>query len=165
MAEEMTRTVTLKLTKGFEFMLSFDGSPDVPPILLDEPPPLGRSAGPNAAALLAGAIANCLAASLLFCLRKSRVGVDAIQAHATARLVRTDTGRLRIGGVEVRLDPTLATDELARFARCTGLFEDFCVVTESVRHGIPVQVTVAAVGRDTPPVIGTDEGEPTAQPA
>jgi hypothetical protein len=32
--------------------------------------------------------------------------------------------------------------------RCLGQFEDFCVVTESVRRGIPVAVTVVdALGK------------------
>jgi hypothetical protein len=29
-----------------------------------------------------------------------------------------------------------------RLTRCEGLFEDFCIVTESLRRGIPVAVTV-----------------------
>jgi hypothetical protein len=30
-------------------------------------------------------------------------------------------------------------------ARCLEIFEDFCIVTESVRHGIPVAVEVRGV--------------------
>ncbi len=37
-------------------------------------------------------------------------------------------------------DSTLSGDVSARLARCEGLFEDFWIVTESVRHGIPVNV-------------------------
>lgn len=35
----------------------------------------------------------------------------------------------------------------AALASCLGAFEDFCVVTQSVRHGIPVAVSVN--GRST----------------
>jgi hypothetical protein len=30
----------------------------------------------------------------------------------------------------------------ARVAGCEGLFEDFCTVTASVKHGIPVRVSL-----------------------
>ncbi len=145
MAEEIVHEVTLKLTRGYQYVLSFDRLPSVAPILLDEPPPLGESAGPNAVALLAGAIGNCLAASLLFCLRKSRVEVQNVDAHVVARIVRTEGGRLRVGGVEVRVEPRLhSADDKARLDRCLALFQDFCVVTESVRKGIAVDVSVSA---------------------
>lgn len=143
MPEEIVHTITLKLAQGYEYLLSFDRLPDVAPILLDEPAPLGGSRGPNAVALLAGAVGNCLAASLLFCLRKSRAEVAGVDAHVVARVVRTENGRLRVGGIEVRIEPTLASAaDRARLERCIGLFEDFCVVTESVRNGIPVEVIV-----------------------
>jgi hypothetical protein len=32
--------------------------------------------------------------------------------------------------------------ELGGLARCERLFEDYCIVTESVRHGIDVNVSV-----------------------
>jgi hypothetical protein len=44
-----------------------------------------------------------------------------------------------VGGLEVdiRLDQTVE-----RLAHCAAQFEDFCVVTDSVRKGIPVSVKV-----------------------
>ncbi len=143
MPDETAHNITLKLDHGYEFLASFDRLPEVPAIRLDEPAPLGSDHGPNAVALLASAVGNCLSASLLFCLRKSRVEVTALQAHVTARVTRTDTGRLRVAGIDVRIDPTFAaTADPWRMARCMALFEDFCVVTESVRHGVAVTVTV-----------------------
>jgi hypothetical protein len=41
---------------------------------------------------------------------------------------------------DVELDPVLG--ENARVAGCEGLFEDFCTVTASVQHGIPVHVSL-----------------------
>jgi hypothetical protein len=37
-------------------------------------------------------------------------------------------------------------DDIAHAQRCFAQFEDFCVVTESVRHGIPVGVRVVDGG-------------------
>jgi hypothetical protein len=47
-----------------------------PPLRIDEPPPLGEERGPDAAALLGAAVGDCVAASLVFCLRKARVNQD-----------------------------------------------------------------------------------------
>ena len=55
---------------------------------------------------------------------------------------RTERGRFRITGIDVELDPEFAQGDEASLDRCERLFEDFCIVTESVRHGIPVNVSV-----------------------
>ncbi len=145
MPDEIVHHVSVKLAGGYRFVASFDGLPLAAPIVLDEPLPLGESTAPNAVALLAAAIGNCLAASLLFCLRKSRVEVSGLDAHVTARVARTETGRMRVAGVDVSLRPgTVTGDSLARLERCKDLFEDFCVVTQSVRQGVPVTVSVDA---------------------
>ena len=144
MPEDITHRITLKLDKGYEFLATFEKWPDLPALRLDEPPPLGEAHGPNAAGLLAAAVGNCLAASLLFCLRRSRVEVRDLAAHVTARVVRNDKGRFRIGGINVEIAPVLSPETAGRLQRCAEMFEDFCVVTESVRHGIPVTVTLAA---------------------
>jgi organic hydroperoxide reductase OsmC/OhrA len=59
-------------------------------------------------------------------------------------MVRNDKGRMRIGSVKVVLHPTLDGVPPERMARCLELFEDFCVVTQSVREGIDVEVSVEA---------------------
>jgi len=142
MAEEVVHEVTVSLARNYEFTASFEQFPDGGPILLDEPPPLGQGHGPNATALLAAAVGNCLAASLAFCLRKSRAELNDLKAAVSARVTRNQAGRMRITGIEVELTPSLAPGERDRLDRCSKLFEDFCVVTASVRQGIPVTVTV-----------------------
>jgi len=133
--------VTLEQTQDFEFKLRFDES-QFPEWDLDEPAPLGRDAGPNAARILAGAIGNCLSASLLFCARKAKVRLGPIRTRVRTRIVRNERGRLRIGAVEVEIDPALADEEKQKALRCLDLFEDYCVVTASVREGIDVKVSV-----------------------
>lgn len=62
-------------------------------------------------------------------------------------LVRNERGRLRIGEIRVTLAPEVNPEQQERMGRCLELFEDFCIVTESVRHGFPVTVHVeTAVG-------------------
>lgn len=135
---ETTFDIELRLEEGYRFTVDFgDG---IPTLLVDEPPPLGEGAGPNPSRLLAAAVANCLAASALFCLRKARVEVTGMKAHARARLARDLGGRLRVETVAVTLEPEVA--DAGRLDRCLDLFEDFCIVTQSVRNGFDVEVEV-----------------------
>jgi organic hydroperoxide reductase OsmC/OhrA len=92
--------------------------------------------------VLGAAVGNCLAASLAFCLRKSRVAVDGLTAHVTTHVAKNDHGKFRISGIDVELAPELDAANQAKFDRCEHLFEDFCIVTQSVRQGVPVNVTV-----------------------
>ena len=142
--QEEPRTFALDLTfkDGYEFVVDFARS-GVAPFLVDEQPPIGAGRGPNPARLLATAVGHCLASSFLFCVRKSRVDVTAMAVRVEGTMMRNERGRLRIGGLRVRLAPGIRAEDRERLGRCLELFEDFCVVTQSVRAGLDVQVEVA----------------------
>lgn len=142
MSDRVVHRVTVTRGEGFRFDVAFDAAPAAPNLVMDEPAPLGEAAGPNAADLLCAAVANCLAASLLLCLQKSRAQVARLSATATARIERNEKGRLRILGIDVQVDPGLGPDDGPKLDRCLGLFEDFCIVTASIRQGVPVNVQV-----------------------
>ena len=137
-----THTVTLKFEEGYRCRATFESLPGAPEVVLDEPPPLGNATGPNALDLLAAAVGNCLAASLLFCLKKSRADVAGLAAKVTTHTSRNDAGRLRISHIDVALDPSVGAADSAKFDRCAGLFEDFCTVTASIRDGVKVNVSL-----------------------
>jgi organic hydroperoxide reductase OsmC/OhrA len=139
-------TITLEQMQDFEFKVRFD-KPHFPEWQLDEPAPLGRDAWPNASRVLAVSIGNCLSASLLFCARKARVQLGPIRTRVRTEIRRNERGRLRIGKVEVEIDPGMQDPEKQKAMRCLDLFEDYCVVTQSVRQGIDVQVSVAGLER------------------
>jgi organic hydroperoxide reductase OsmC/OhrA len=142
MSDPQLFSVELEQQEGFEFRVRFDW-PQVPELVLDEPEPLGRRAGPNAARLVAAAVANCLSASLVFCLRsKFRQNPGPVRAMATGRLERNDKGRYRIAGIDVVLSISEKFGDMPHQERCLEQFEDFCVVTQSIRAGIPVSVSV-----------------------
>lgn len=136
-------TISIDQVRDYEFRVQFDKG--YPPVLMDEPPPLGRDAGPSASRMLAAAVGSCLSASLLFCARKAHVDPGAIHTDVKVSIVRTANKRLRVGAVEVTIDPHIAEADLERARRCRELFEDFCTVTESVRKGIDVRVSVAGL--------------------
>lgn len=125
-------TVEIQQLEGFRFVVHFPQGE----LLTDEPAPLGTGSGPHAAELLAAAVANCLSASLLFCLNKAHVVSEPLSAQAHGRVERNANGHLRITGIDV----TLVAPEAN--TRCLNLFESYCTVTESVRAGIPVTVSV-----------------------
>lgn len=133
--------VALTLESGYRFTADF-GQADVAPLVVDEASPLGSGQGPNPARLLATAVGQCLGSSLLFCFRKSRIAVRALRVSVSGAYARNERGRLRIADLRVRLTPDVAPDDEPRIGRCLELFEDFCIVTESVRHGIAVDVAV-----------------------
>jgi uncharacterized OsmC-like protein len=125
---------------GYEFRVRFDKE-HYDDLRMDEPPPLGRDVAPNPARILAASIADCLSASLVFCMKKARVPIHGFVTELDVELVRNDRGRLRIGSVDVRLHPTVEAGTEG-FEKCLEAFEDFCVVTQSVREGLAVHVKV-----------------------
>ena len=156
MSEPLSFTINLEQEQDYQFRVKFDW-PGVPELLVDEPEPLGSAAGPNAARLLAAAVANCLSASLLFCMRKFRQKPGKLRAEVTGTLARNERGRLRIGGFDVSIHLADEAASIAHFDRCLQQFEDFCVVTDSIRQGIPVRVQVLdSAGRK----VYEDGGEP-----
>jgi len=138
-------TIDIRQESGFAFRVDF-GLEGIPELLLDEPAPLGSSRGPNPSRVLAAAVGTCLSASLLFCLQKTRVDIRGIQARVRTDMTRNSQGRLRIGGIriEIEVDPTDGSEK--GLERCRRLFREYCVVTESVQSGIPVEVEVRSKG-------------------
>lgn len=140
-SEEKVFTTKLERVKDYQFRVKFD-SPSIPDLMTDEPEPLGRSAGPNPSRLLSAAVANCLSSSLVFCLSKSRVPVNDLKASVETVLRRNEKGRWRVAALKVKLRTFMNAEDLPRSKRCLDIFEDFCIVTESVRKGIQVDVDV-----------------------
>ena len=140
---EDTFEVRLSQHDKYQFDVDFgDGSKAA--LRMDEPEPLGDGVGPNAARVLAAAIGNCLSASLLFCLGKARIEVGNMQTRITGTVVRNERGRLRLGSLKVHIDADVGDTPPEKLQRCLDIFEDFCLVTASVREGLDVEVDVGA---------------------
>jgi len=136
--------VQMEQIDSYEFKVTFDKE-HYEDLYIDEPAPLGNDEAPNAARVLAAAICNCLSASLLFCLQKKKQPLRNLTSTVEMEIVRNAERRLRVGRVDVVLSPELdASDEALQ--GCMEVFEDFCVVTQSVREGIDVNVEVRPVG-------------------
>ncbi len=133
--------IVLEQEGPYAFKVRFEGT-DLEPLHTDEPAPLGAGAGPNPSALLLSGIVNCLSASLVFALRKFKNAPSPIRAEIMARRERNEAGRWRIPRAEVVLHLGDKAAELEHFDRVLDQFEQFCIVTQSVRDGIVVDVKI-----------------------
>lgn len=139
--------VSLAQWENFQFLVDFnqDGVAD---LLTDEPEPVGAGKGPDPARLLAAAVGNCLGSSLMFCLRKSQIDVKAMKVVVEGKMERNNEGRLRIRSMRVKVEPALMPEDAERIGDCAQLFEDFCIVTQSLKDGIDVAAEVAVSSPD-----------------
>ncbi|MBS0446877.1 MAG: OsmC family protein [Proteobacteria bacterium] len=138
---EDVRSITLELRSGYAFDVDFE-LPNVPRLSTDASPPLGEGKGPDSEMLLMAAVGNCLAASLAFSLRKYKNDQVAIRATVQGQLARNDRGRLRVQGIAVEIRLGVPASGVRLLQRALEQYEDFCVVTQSVRSAIPVSVRV-----------------------
>lgn len=133
--------LTLEQEEDFSFRIRFEGTA-LAPLLTDEASPLGHDRGPNPARLLLASVGNCLSASLLFALHKFKNQPGKLRAEVSASLVRNAEGRWRIPQAFVEIHLPDGNEHYQHLDNVLAQFEDFCIVTQSVRKGIDVAVTV-----------------------
>lgn len=127
-------SVILQQKQDYQFEVSSGGS--VPDLIADEPTPMGTGLGPSPVQLLAAAVGNCLADSLLFALRKFKQNPDPLRCDVQAQLGRNSEGRLRVLQIRAVLTLGVTAASLEHLDRVLEQFESFCTVTQSVGHGI-----------------------------
>lgn len=135
MSDSMVR-VSLQQRRDYQFDVNFGDA--VPPLLADEPAPLGNGLGPSPVQLLAAAVGNCLADSLLFALRKFKQSPEPLCCDVEARVGRNSEGRLRVLQIRAVLTLGVPAASLDHLDRVLEQFESFCTVTQSVGQGISV---------------------------
>ncbi|MCE5306993.1 MAG: OsmC family protein [Acidobacteriales bacterium] len=134
-------SISTEQVGAYEFRVKFDKD-HYPDLTMDEPAPLGKDTGPSPVRILAAAVGNCLAASLVFCAAKRGVQIKSMRASVRAEIVRNENKRLRVGRMEVEIDPGLEAESIEKMKACLPAFEDFCTVTASVRQGIDIVTRV-----------------------
>ncbi|WP_455278559.1 OsmC family protein [[Eubacterium] cellulosolvens] len=139
--EKKVFTTKLSRISNYQFKANFDSPKDFE-VLIDEPEPIGQGSAPNASRFLAAAVGNCLSASLLFCLGKAKIDLREFNTVVETVMHRNEKGRWRIASIKVKLKPQIEKSDIVKSKRCLDLFEDFCIVTQSVRKGINVDVDI-----------------------
>jgi organic hydroperoxide reductase OsmC/OhrA len=140
--EACTMSVKIELLQetGYRFAIRFGEA--MPVVHSDLGAPLGTGSGPSPEHLLAAAVGNCLASSLLFSLKKFKESPEPVSAVATASEGRNEKNRLRVQGIKVAITLGVPASKLENLERVLASFEDFCTVTASVRGAIAVEVEV-----------------------
>jgi uncharacterized OsmC-like protein len=70
------------------------------------------------------------------------VEIKHIRAAINVQTIHNERKRLRIGKITITIDPEIEETEREKARRCLELFEDYCIVTQSVRDGIDIEVKV-----------------------
>lgn len=136
---DIPQTLTISHLGRYQFLVDF-GMP--PQVRTDEPEPIGQGEGPTPEQLLAAGVANCLCASLFFALTKYRQAGDGLKAKVAISTERNERGRLRIARINVSIELGAGVFDTELLNRALSQFEDFCTVSESVKIGIPVGVSI-----------------------
>ncbi len=134
-------SISMEQVGSYEFRVKFDKE-HYPELTMDEPAPLGKDTGPSPVRILAAAVGNCLAASLVFCAARRGVEIKSMRGDVRVEIVRNENKRLRVGRMEVEIDPGLEAESIEKMKACLPAFEDFCTVTASVRQGIDIVTRV-----------------------
>jgi len=137
--DEKVFTTKLSRISNYQFKANFDSPKDFE-VLIDEPEPIGEGSAPSASRLLSAAVGNCLSASLLFCFEKAKIDLGDFNTIVDTVMRKNEKGRWRIASIKVKLKPRIGRNDIVKSKRCLDLFEDFCIVTQSVRKGINVDV-------------------------
>ena len=138
----MANIIKVELEQDADFRFGIKFGADIPVLYGDEPPPLGKASGPSPSQLLAAAVGNCLSDSLLFALRKFKQKPEPIRTAVEATVDRNEQNRMRVLRIAVRITVGVPGAQLEHLDRVLAQFEEFCTVTQSVRQGIPVDVSV-----------------------
>jgi organic hydroperoxide reductase OsmC/OhrA len=136
---ETAGCVNLTLAGGLRFKIDFGSEGK---LVTDASHPLGASAGPDSEQLLVAAVANCLAGSLTVSLRKYKNNEVPMDVSAIASVSRNDQGKLRLVAVSVDIRLGAVAGDIRFLDRTLAQYEDFCVVTQSVRVAVPVNVRI-----------------------
>ena len=139
MSESNVR-ITLRQQQDYQFQVDFGEG--IPPLLADEPTPLGSGQGPSPVQLLAAAVGNCLSDSLLFALRKFKQTPEPLHCTVDAEIGRNEQKRLRVLKMTAALHLGVPASSLEHLDRVLDQFEAYCTVTQSVGQGISIEMQV-----------------------
>jgi uncharacterized OsmC-like protein len=134
------QSVRLEQAQDYQFDIHFGAT--LPALRADEPPPLGQGQGPTPVQLLAAAVGNCMADSLLFALRKFKQAPEPLRCEVSAETGRNAEGRVRVVQMTARLTLGVPASALQHLDRVLASFEAYCTVTQTVGAAVPITVEV-----------------------
>ena len=125
---------------------------DFPSFIMDEPKAFhGNDKGPSAGEFLLVSIAGCQGVSFMFCLQKFGIEVEDMVVIVESKMKHVwheeyDREILNIIRIDVFIDLKLKDPEDEEdLMECFNVYQKYCVVTTSIRRGIPVDVKLNKV--------------------
>jgi uncharacterized OsmC-like protein len=132
--------VFLDYTKDLHFKASARNFKDFE---VDEPVSFhGTDLGPSAVEYLLIGIGGCLGTTFIYCLQKKSIELETFEVVVDGKVSHTGPKkRLRLENVDVDLKftPKEASSDL-EINRCMKEFTKYCVVTNSITNGLPINV-------------------------
>lgn len=99
--------------------------------------------GPSPVKLLALSVLACLSACFEFCLQKKGFTLSDLDGIAEVTFTRKDKEIWRIKKIDIELLPKIDNPEMHKsVAQCKRLFEQYCIISESLRKGMEINVNL-----------------------
>ena len=132
--------VLLDYTKDLHFKAS---ARDFKDFNVDEPTSFhGTDLGPSAVEYLLIGIGGCLGTTFIYSLQKKDIELEMLKVEVDGKLSHTGPKMLlRLVNIDVDLKFTLKEDSSdVEIARCIKEFTEYCIITNSIANGLPINV-------------------------
>jgi uncharacterized OsmC-like protein len=139
MPDEYISEVGIKLEENMIFKCDF-GQTMMNNLFIDEQHKNPKEKiGPNPSKLLALSVLSCLASSYAFCLQKRDFELSDLEGKAVITSKRNKNGLWRLKKIDIKLIPKIDNPKMRKRATlCKKIFEQFCIISESLREGIEI---------------------------
>ena len=139
--------ISLKFSENLHFIAKARRFND---IHIDEPESFhGTDLGPSSVEYVLIGIGGCLGSSFIYCLQKKKIEIENLEIEIDGKLKHTGPKmNLRLVNVDVQLIFTPKKGkQLEIINQCIKKFFDYCVVSNSIIQGIPINVSVSQKNR------------------
>jgi len=132
----------LEQVEKYEFTVRFPGSLH-PPLVVDEPAPVGANRGPDPVQVLAAAVGHCMSSTLFNTLERAHVPSTPFHTTVRTEVGLNANGRRRVLSMALTIEAAPVNEnDRERFQHCVSIFEDFCTVSGAVREGVKISAAV-----------------------
>ena len=114
-------------------------------IQVDEPEAFhGTDKGPSPVEFFLIGIGGCLGSTFAYCLQKQNVEIDTLEVVVDGQLKHVGPKlSLKLVNIEAELLITARdTDSSEKIEKCIKSFREYCIVTNSITQGVPLDVKV-----------------------
>jgi len=135
--------VTLNYSEKLHFTASARHFND---IHIDEPESFdGTDEGPSPVEFFLIGIGGCLGSTFAYCLQKQDVEIDKLEVVVDGQLKHVGPKlSLRLVNIEAELKITTRdNDSSDKIEKCVKSFQEYCIVTNSITQGVPIDVKVS----------------------